>query len=71
MVCNVADMENDSRPPVSERRQPDRLRVPPCQHCGREGHVTVATRTDYVVYGRCSRCARVWSVPIPHKLLGT
>ena len=40
------------------------MALPSCPECA-AGETHIATRTDYVVYLRCRKCARVWSVPKP------
>ena len=60
------------QPQPSDHREPfrpiefrlRRLEIPPCPECV-PGKVTVAVRTDYVVYLRCTSCGQVWSVPRP------
>jgi hypothetical protein len=39
--------------------------LPKCQRCKQGTTVTVASRTDYVLYLRCVSCLHVWSVPKP------
>ncbi len=53
----------ERKPTVFERRA-ERLALPSCPSCtARATHV--ATRTDYVLYLRCPKCANVWSIPKP------
>ena len=51
-------------PPGGTERRVARLTPAPCANCGTADPV-VATRTDYVLYLRCSKCFHVWSVPRP------
>jgi hypothetical protein len=48
-----------------DRRSPSRLVLPTCQLCKQAATVTVASRTDYVLYLRCASCLHVWSIPKP------
>jgi flavoprotein len=50
--------------PQFDRRK-ERLRLPPCQTCRTAVPVAVVSRTDYVLYLRCSGCGGVRSVPKP------
>ena len=52
--------------PLKVERRHERLDLPVCPKC-RSAGTAVATRTDYVVYFRCTSCFEVWSVPIPGK----
>jgi hypothetical protein len=53
------------------RRGADRLVTPPCPECKATASVVVATRTDYVVYFRCTTCATVWSAQKPGRSLAS
>lgn len=50
--------------PVVERRRPNRLVIPACPACLADA-VTVVSRTEYVIYARCSTCGEVWSTDKP------
>jgi hypothetical protein len=52
--------------PQWERRHADRPLTPPCPECHTDAAVTVATRTEYVIYFRCATCCFVWSVQKPN-----
>ena len=41
-----------------DRRQPDRLQIPPCVKCD-GGDLAVTMRTPYVVYTRCANCGDI------------
>ena len=49
---------------IFDRRRPDRLALPACEHCG-SADTAIATRTENVIYIRCVTCLQVWSVPKP------
>jgi hypothetical protein len=53
------------RTPVPDfDRRIDRLQPPACPTC-HGADTQVATRTEYVLYLRCPRCAHVWSIGKP------
>jgi hypothetical protein len=61
-------MESESRPPrvappIAVERREHRLSIPYCPHCNVPPRVV--SRTDYVVYVRCERCAHVRSIEKP------
>jgi hypothetical protein len=49
---------------VQDRRS-DRIIPPTCATCAENNLMTVATRTEYVVYFRCELCGYVQSVRKP------
>ena len=58
----MSDAPTKPAAPRTERRQA-RFSPPPCPKCAAK--TAVVTRTDYVLYVRCTACAYVWSVPKP------
>jgi uncharacterized Zn finger protein len=48
---------------MAVERRTRRLAIPPCPYCAVPPRVV--SRTDYVIYVRCERCAHVWSIDKP------
>jgi uncharacterized Zn finger protein len=48
-----------------DRRDGDRIVPHQCDHCGTDRHLSAATRTEFVVYFRCSQCGHIFSMQKP------
>ena len=48
-----------------EQRAVDRVDVPECPKCQTNAHMSVVSRSEYVIYFRCAQCGHTQSVRKP------
>ena len=68
-MTNITEVSPYLNLPAKPERRRARLLISACRKCGSAG-AAVVSRTDYVVYVRCSPCGSVWSLPKPGESVG-
>jgi len=51
---------------MAENREGDRIETPACPQCNTPACMSVVSRTEFVIYFRCSQCGHVQSVRKPN-----